>query len=370
MIDRTPPEAVIVAGGLSSRMGTLKPLLALDGVPAVVRAAQAFRDVGIEPVVVLGHAADRVAAVLDGHSVRHVFNEDYELGMYFSLRRGVRELDGARHFFVLPADCPLVRGETIGRIVRAARSRDASVVYPCWNGERGHPPLLDAALIPVILSTEPKDGLRGILASVDDRSLDVDVDDAGVLLDMDRRADYEQLETLAQAERVPDRRTCESLLRRRRVPAAVLEHNRAVERVARHLTEALNAAGRGLNTRVIEAAAWLHDVARAESEHADRGADLVTAAGYPRLASVVRRHMDMSRADAADVGEAQVLFLADKLVTGARVVSLEERLTALESRFADDPRALAAGRCRLEVAIDLARRVEDAIGRPLGAIVA
>ena len=80
--------------------------------------------------------------------------------------------------------------------------------------------------------------------------------------------------------------------------------------------------------------------------------------------------MDMSGADAGDIGEAQLLFLADKLVMGGRVVSLKERLAALESRFADDPQALAAGRYRLQVAGDLERRVEAMVGRPPGAALA
>ena len=134
-----PPEAILLAAGLSVRMGTPKPLLPFDGVPAVLRAAQSFRDVGVEPVAVLGHEADRVAAVLDGHDLRHVFNPDYERGMYASVRAGVRGLsEDVPRFFVLPADCPLVRGETIGRLLRAGRSRDALVVYPRCDDRRGH----------------------------------------------------------------------------------------------------------------------------------------------------------------------------------------------------------------------------------------
>jgi molybdenum cofactor cytidylyltransferase len=125
-VSERPPEALLLAAGLSLRMGRPKPLLALDGVPAVLRAAQSFRQVGIEPLVVLGHEADRVAQVLDAQGFKHVFNADYELGMYASLRAGVRGLsEGVQRFFVLPADCPLVRAETVGqgRVRRAVGQR-------------------------------------------------------------------------------------------------------------------------------------------------------------------------------------------------------------------------------------------------------
>jgi molybdenum cofactor cytidylyltransferase len=363
-------NALVLAAGLSTRMGTPKPLLSLDGAPAVVRAAQTFRDVGIEPVVVLGHEAERVAAVLDVHGLRHVFNADYELGMYSSLQRGVRELtDGTSRFFVLPADCPLVRGESVGRLLRAARTHAARVIYPRHDGRRGHPPLLDATLIPAILSSEPRDGLRGILARVADRSYDVDVDDAGVLLDMDVRADHEQLDRLAKLERIPDRRACEELLARLDLPGSVLEHSHAVERVARGLAAALNAAGLGLNVRLLQAAALLHDIARTEPDHAARGAELLVGAGFPRVAVVVAGHMDPSPRAVADLGEAAVLFLADKLVVNACVVPLQQRMTTVEARFAGDGPALAAARQRLRVAATLARRVEEHVGAPLDAVL-
>jgi len=55
----------ILAAGFSSRMRELKPLLPLDGVPAVLRVAGASGDVGLAAVVVLGFGAERVVPVLD-----------------------------------------------------------------------------------------------------------------------------------------------------------------------------------------------------------------------------------------------------------------------------------------------------------------
>jgi molybdenum cofactor cytidylyltransferase len=365
------PGAVVLAAGLSSRMGMPKPLLTLDGVPAVVRAAQAFRDVGIEPVVVLGHQADRMAATLDAHRFRHVLNAEYELGMYSSLRTGVRGLpSGVSRFFVLPADCPLVRGETIGRLVRTARSHAAPVIYPRHDGRRGHPPLLAAELIPLILSLEPGDGLRGILARVEEGALDVDVEDGSVLLDMDRMDDYRRLERLARLERVPDEPACEELLGRRGVPAAVREHSRTVARVAARLAEALNAAGSGLDSRVLVAAALLHDIARTEADHAARGAEVLASLGFPRVAAVVAGHMDPPGQAGADLGEAAILFLADKLVLGDRVLTLRERVSVTESRFAGDQMALAAACLRLGAAAALGRQVEEIAGSSLDALLA
>src|SRR5450756_677171 len=113
-------------------MRELKPLLPLDGVPAVLRVAGAYRDVGLEAVVVLGFGAERVAPLLDAHGVRYVVNHDYEDGMYSSIRCGVRALPrDVRAFFVHPVDCALVRSETLGLLARSVEEPEAGVAYAC-----------------------------------------------------------------------------------------------------------------------------------------------------------------------------------------------------------------------------------------------
>jgi molybdenum cofactor cytidylyltransferase len=114
-VNAAAPSAIVLAAGLSSRMRELKPLLPLDGVPAVLRVAGAYRAVGLEPVVVLGFGAELVAPVLERHGVSYVVNHGFEDGMYSSVRCGVRALPpDTRAFFVHPVDCALVRSETLG----------------------------------------------------------------------------------------------------------------------------------------------------------------------------------------------------------------------------------------------------------------
>jgi len=92
----------------------------------------------------------------------------------------------------------------------------------------------------------------------------------------------------------------------------------------------LNERGLHLNAPLIEAAALLHDIARTSSDHARAGAELLGDLGYRRVAAVTVHHMDLQ--DEAEVetvpGEAEILYLADKLVSGTCVVALRERLAA------------------------------------------
>ena len=363
-------RAVVLAAGLSSRMRELKPLLPLDGVPAVLRVAGAYRDVGLEAVVVLGSGAERVAPLLDAHGVRYVVNHDYEDGMYSSIRCGVRALPrDVCAFFVHPVDCALVRSETLSLLARSAREPATSVVYPVHDAERGHPPLVPAALRAAILAEEPKGGLKELLTRGEAGACDVQVDDPNVLLDMDDAGAYVRLAGLAARERVPEPAACRELLARLGTPAPVVAHSAAVADVARRLGAALRTSGVCLDLKLLAAAALLHDVARAAPAHAEAGADVLDAEGYPRVAAVARFHMQLLGPPPDLPGEREVLYLADKLTVGSGAVDLDGKRERAEALFARDPQALDAARARLEAARVIAARIESLAGRPLSAIL-
>ena len=361
---------IILAAGLSSRMRELKPLLPLDGEPAVLRVAGAYRAVGLEAVVVLGFGAERVAPLLEAHGVRHVVNHDFAEGMYSSVRCGVRALPAdVGAFFVHPVDCALVRSETLGLLARGASEPAVGVAYPVHLAARGHPPLVPAALRAAIVDEEPEGGLKELLTRGDSEARDVPVDDPNVLLDMDDAAAHARLERLAARERVPQVEECRELLARLETPEPVIAHSLAVADVARRLGTALRASGECFDLRLLEAAALLHDIARAATTHAGAGADLLDAEGYPRVAAVTRYHMQLPGPPPDLLGEREVLYLADKLTVGSRTVDLQSRRERAEALFASAPDALDAAQDRLEVARVIGARIEAVVGRPLSAIL-
>jgi CTP:molybdopterin cytidylyltransferase MocA len=362
--------AIVLAAGFSSRLPAFKPLVEIEGRTFLERAVGAFAEVGISDVlVVTGHRGEEVAAAAGTAGARSVPNPLYEEGMYTSVRAGVAALPAStRRFFVLPVDCALVRPETVGLIARASRTAGADVLYPEHNGHRGHPPLMAAALKQEILGGEPPGGLRGLLESHAPRAASVAVPDPGVLFDADTPNDLQRARDLAGANALPSEARCAQILAERQVPHAVAAHSRAVAAVALALAAALNERGQYLCLQLLTAAALLHDVARDEPDHADAGAALVDSLGYSRVAAVVRRHMDLGTGDSEDVDEAGVLYLADKLVLGARAVSLEERFAPRLREFSGDPAALAAARARLAAAESVRSRVEEVLGRRLGPV--
>jgi CTP:molybdopterin cytidylyltransferase MocA len=369
--------AVVLAAGRSSRMGEFKPLLDVEGRSLLARAIGAFKEAGVDDVVVgPAHRRDEVAPAAEAAGARVLTNPEYDRGMYSSLRVGVLGLDDAAgRFFVLPADIPLVRPETIGRLIRqgrAARSAAGSpveVAVPEHGGAPGHPPLLAAALRREIRAADPPGGLRELLDARAAATARVPVDDLGVLLDADTPDDVARLRERAPREALPGVQRCLALLAARPVPRERIAHSLVVAGVAASLAAALNARGQHLVAPLVTAGALLHDIARDQPHHAVAGADLVGGLGYPRVAAVVRCHARLGARAADEPDEAQAVYLADKLVQGTEVVGLEARFAARFERWAADPDALAGVRERKEEAQRVLRRVEQVLGGPIDEVL-
>ncbi len=106
-------------------------------------------------------------------------------GMGHSIAAGVAARPNADGWLVLPGDMPLVRATTL-RAVAAAMPQQP-VVYAQYAGRRGHPVAFSAELFSDLMQLSGDDGARRIVARYP--SLGVDVDDPGVLLDVDTPTD-------------------------------------------------------------------------------------------------------------------------------------------------------------------------------------
>ena len=190
-------RALILAAGLSRRMGGFKPLLPLRGKTLIENSVGSVLRGGAETaVVVTGYRADEVETVLRaafGDRVDFVRNPDYaSTDRMRSIRIGTAALPTCGAFFLLPGDMPVVARGTFDKLLAAREQEAASVIFPTLNGYRKHPPLIDARLIPAICAFDGDGGLRGLWEQLEDEILTVPVDDAGVWVDLDTPRDYQQ----------------------------------------------------------------------------------------------------------------------------------------------------------------------------------
>lgn len=175
-------------------MGAFKPLLPFGPHTVIEQVVSTVRRAGIRIIrVVVGWNAESMIPVLDRHGAAWIWNEEFEEGMYASIRAGVRSLpSGVAAFFLLPGDMPLVQSATLTRLMAAWDERPGGILYPCLQGRRGHPPLIAAVYAPEILRDTPPGGLRGLLNRHTEDTRHVDVDDPGILVDLDTPEEYRQ----------------------------------------------------------------------------------------------------------------------------------------------------------------------------------
>jgi putative nucleotidyltransferase with HDIG domain len=137
----------------------------------------------------------------------------------------------------------------------------------------------------------------------------------------------------------PSVTTCRRLLAAHQVPAHIRSHSAQVARVARRVAEALREAGEPIDVALVEAAALLHDIAKApclESrlDHAAEGGRVLRELGLPAVAAAVERHVYLGEWDpAGPVTAAELVNYADKRVLYVGVVSLAERFADLLVRY-------------------------------------
>jgi len=186
-------SAIVLAAGASSRMGSAKALLPVDGRPAVEVVCATLRAGGAdEVVVVVGRHADEIrrGARLDG--VRVVDNPLWAQGRTTSVQAGLSAISPAAAWTLLAlVDMPLVRPDTV-RTLLAARTKGVDVVVPTFGGRRGHPILLRQTVFPRIAALGPDEPLHVVVRAA--RALLVDVPDESVLVDFDEPDDLRRLD--------------------------------------------------------------------------------------------------------------------------------------------------------------------------------
>jgi hypothetical protein len=265
---------------------------------------------------------------------------------------------------------PAVRSHTVRLIARASRRASASVVYPTFRGERGHPPLVCAELFPEIVSGDGEGGLRAVLARHEARAGELAVLDEGVLMDLDTPLDHARACEVCADRGVPSPAECAAILAEVKAPEPVVRHGEAVAEVARRVAARLNGAGLRLDVALVSAAGLLHDVAKGRTDHTGEGARLLRRLGFPRIARVVALHTDLELAPERELSEEAVVYLADKLVRGDRVVSLDDRFRAALGRCGDDPAGRIAVTRRWQDALAVAAAVERLLGARVEELIA
>ena len=210
--------------------------------------------------------------------------------------------------------------------------------------------------------------LSALLAFHEARSCDLFVPDEGIRRDMDTPEELAGIRELAIHREIPSLRECEAILAERRTDMRAVRHSRVVAQVAYRITAALANGGVPVEPLLARAGGLLHDLAKGEPSHATAGAQILRDLELGEVADVVALHTDYQFTEER-LDEAAIVYLADKLVSGEKVVTLAERFHGSLERFRENPIALAAASQRRAAAEAIAHEVESRLGVELHSVI-
>lgn len=196
-------NAVVLAAGASNRMGKPKPLLRFRDSPSYSASAERGKTFLGQIIAVLKLSdADRITVVLgaeaqimkksvDLSGVNVVINKDYERGQLSSLIAAIRSTPPPTEaILVCLADMPFITAEVVNQIIAKFRQTGAAIVVPVLNAKRGHPTLFARPLFNELLSAPQEQGARFVLYSNEQRILELQTSDSGILIRIDTPDDY------------------------------------------------------------------------------------------------------------------------------------------------------------------------------------
>jgi len=185
-------NAVVLAAGASKRMGKPKPLLRFkDGtflgqIISVLKLSDADRI-----TVVLGAENQIIRKSVDLSGTDVVINEDFQRGQLSSLLAAIETTPPqTQAIIVCLADMPFISVEVVNQIIAKFRETSAAIVVPVLNGKRGHPTLFARPLFDELLSAPQEQGARFVLYSNEQRIVELQTSDSGILIRIDTPDDY------------------------------------------------------------------------------------------------------------------------------------------------------------------------------------
>jgi len=181
---------LILAAGESKRMGSPKALLEFHGETFLDRLIGQFSKFCEPVVVVVGCEAERIRSSVMQPAL-FAENAAYRLGQLSSMQCGLRIIpETAEGVLFTLVDHPNIQDSTIASILRPPR---AALAIPRYRDRRGHPMYFDRQLIPEFLELPPESQAKAVVARHVEQARWIDVDDPGILDDVDDPAAYRRL---------------------------------------------------------------------------------------------------------------------------------------------------------------------------------
>jgi molybdenum cofactor cytidylyltransferase len=190
---------LVPAAGKSERMGQPKLLIEIEGKPLLGRVIEAVRAGGAEPVVTVTPPANapetgRLTALARLAGAHVITPEQRPVDMRESIQLALDFLASPQppdHVLITPADSAGLTSNLIRKLIEIARPATDAIIVPTHQGRRGHPVILPWPLARELHALPRDQGLNALLARAGSRLQLVEVNDPGILVDLDAPGDLE-----------------------------------------------------------------------------------------------------------------------------------------------------------------------------------
>lgn len=199
--------AIILAAGKSNHIDDLRPMMKVGQTTMIQREIDTLRQADISPIVVVtGYQAEVLEKHISHRGAVVIRNKRYRTSQMFdSICQGLRYIQKkVDRVLLFPSDIPMVSVETVLKM----KETEAEVAIPVFEGQTGHPVMLDRSVIPAILEYKGERGLRGAMEACGKEVVLVEITDRGVVMDTNTAEDYEDLLEYAQAHQRKTELSC------------------------------------------------------------------------------------------------------------------------------------------------------------------
>lgn len=184
--------AIILAAGFSTRMGTQKLLLPYNNCSIIESVIDNVLNSNVDKtMVVLGEDGALIKNKIGERPVEFCQNSEPEKGMLSSVICGFNALpENANAALIFLGDQPNIPPSVTNSVINAYKGDLFGIVIPVHEHRRGHPLLVDMKYRREISILDLEKGLRALMHLFPEDVLEVAVDEAGILIDIDTREDY------------------------------------------------------------------------------------------------------------------------------------------------------------------------------------
>lgn len=185
-------SGIIMASGLSVRMGNCKLLMPYKNKPMIQWVMEAVEKSSLSPkVVVTGN--EEIKALAKKVNLTVVVNEKGNLGQSESIKLGVSNSKEADGYAFIPGDQPFISTSFINVLIKEFEKDKNKIIVPIYKGARGNPVIFPKRFEDELLSLQGDVGGRVLLNKYKEYIQFIEIEEGELLLDIDTKEEYERL---------------------------------------------------------------------------------------------------------------------------------------------------------------------------------